>query len=72
MKRVYQGQRMYKVTENIPGTPLQKGDIFYLDAQHKDHLEVFTERGKSRTVLNLDGTVNMSKAGSAMNRTIEF
>lgn len=74
MKQSYQGQRMYKVTENIPGTPLKKGDIFYLDAQHKNHLEVFTEQGKSRTVLNLDGTVNNVKKAQALaqGRTIKL
>ncbi len=72
MKQSYQGQRMYKVTENIPGTPLKKGDIFYLDAQHKNHLEVFTEQGKSRTVLNLDGSINVDKTRSAKHRRIKF
>jgi hypothetical protein len=73
MKQVYQRQRMYKVTENIPETPLKKGDIFYLDpGDERNHLEVFTEQGKSRTVLNLDGTVNTSKTERAVKRTIKF
>jgi len=27
----YKGQRIYKVTEDIPNSPLKKGDRFYLD-----------------------------------------
>jgi filamentous hemagglutinin len=73
MKQVYRNQRMYKVTENIPGTPLKKGDIFYLDpGAERNHLEVFTGQGESRTVLNLDGTINKLKTESAKHRRIKF
>lgn len=58
---------------HISGIPLQKGDIFYLDpGDERNHLEVFTEQGKSRTVLNLDGTINRAKAESAQYRRIKF
>jgi hypothetical protein len=47
-----------------------KGDYFYLDKTHMDHLEVFDKAGKSKTVLNLNGTVNAAKADAASGRTI--
>jgi hypothetical protein len=72
MKQVYQRQRMYKVTENIPETPLKKGDIFYLDAQHKNHLEVFSDKLVLRAVLNLDGAVNIDKTLKATSRRLKI
>jgi hypothetical protein len=70
---IFRKQRVYEVTEDVLGTPLQKGDLFYLDpGDETNHLEVFTKRGRSRTVLNLDGSINCAKAESAANRTIKF
>ena len=40
---------------------LKKGDHFYLDAMHMDHIEVFDKFGNFKTILNLDGTVNIAK-----------
>jgi hypothetical protein len=72
----FQGQSVYKLTGKmkIGDLTLKKGDRFYLDAMHKDHIEVFTSNGKLRTVLNLDGTKNSSKLRAARkeNRTLDF
>ncbi|WP_253073308.1 hypothetical protein [Sodalis ligni] len=58
--KIYQGQTVYKATTNI-NENIKKGDQFYLDGKHKDHIEVFDEGNKIRTVLNLDGSVNYEK-----------
>ena len=59
----YQGQSIHVVSRNSPGGNifLKKNDRFYLDALHKDHLEVFDRNGKFKMVLNLDGTLNAQK-----------
>ncbi|WP_447766162.1 hemolysin BL-binding protein, partial [Enterobacter asburiae] len=63
----YQGQSVYKATGDI-GDYIKKGDQFYLDGQHKNHIEVFDKRGNFRVVLNLDGTINESKTKAAEGR----
>jgi len=60
----YQGQSIYKATDKI-GDYIKKGDQFYLDGLHKDHIEVFDKRGNFRAVLNLDGSVNERKTQQA-------
>ncbi len=72
MKKYYQGQKMYKITAKIPETSLKIGDIFYLDALEKNHLEVFDAHGNIKTVLNLDGTVNVKKSNAAKGRKIKI
>ncbi|MEB3754984.1 hypothetical protein [Acinetobacter sp. MD2(2019)] len=59
-----QGQTVYKVNSNI-NSNLRKGDQVYLDGQHKNHLEVFDGKGKIKSVLNLDGSVNQKKTQQA-------
>jgi len=45
----------------------QPGDQFYLDARHKNHIEVFDRTGaKVKAVLNLDGSYNQKKTESAI------
>ena len=69
-KRI-QGQSIHKVTgKNDFG--LKKGDHYYLDGLHKDHLEVFDSRGNFKKVLNLDGTVNSTKTKAAAGRKIDI
>ena len=58
--KVYQGQSVYKATGNLNGE-IRKGDQYYLDARHKNHLEVFDSKGDFRSVLNLDGSINPNK-----------
>jgi filamentous hemagglutinin len=40
---------------------MKKGYHFYLDALHKDHLEIFDKKGNFKLVLNLDGSINVAK-----------
>lgn len=61
----YQGQAVYKANESV-GDYIKKGDQFYLDAKHKDHIEVFDSTGtKVKAVLNLDGSFNDAKTKAA-------
>jgi len=47
------------------------GDWLYFDKFHKDHIEVFDKIGRvSRTVLNMDGTINTDKEIAAQIRNI--
>ncbi len=57
----YHEQPIYKIIKNIPGTKLKKGDLFYLDAAHMDHVEVFRKNYKAKLVMNLDGAINEKK-----------
>ena len=66
-KRI-KGQTVYKVSKDSGS--LKKGDQFYLDSLHKDHLEVFDKNNNFKTVLNLDGTVNAAKELAGKGRTI--
>lgn len=62
--KIYQGQAVYKASNDVSEN-IRKGDQFYLDAKHKDHLEVFDQRGSFIHVLNLDGTINPAKTAKA-------
>ncbi|WP_242675385.1 hemagglutinin repeat-containing protein [Phytopseudomonas dryadis] len=64
-KQIYQGQSVYQVTSPI-GDYLAKGDRFYLDGMHKNHLEVFDSKGRFKAVLNLDGSYNAAKTSKAI------
>ncbi|MCU7891632.1 MAG: hypothetical protein KZQ78_08440 [Candidatus Thiodiazotropha sp. (ex Ustalcina ferruginea)] len=66
-KRI-KGQAVYKVTKDSGS--LKKGDQFYLDSLHRDHLEVFDRNNNFKTVLNLDGTVNAAKELAGKGRKI--
>ncbi|WP_242585388.1 MULTISPECIES: LXG domain-containing protein [unclassified Enterococcus] len=63
-KKNYDGQQVYKADKKISEN-LRKNDQFYLDGQHKDHLEVFDKQGNFRFVLNLDGSINGAKTAKA-------
>ncbi|MCT4701376.1 hemagglutinin repeat-containing protein [Enterobacteriaceae bacterium H20N1] len=67
--QIYQGQSVYKASNNI-GTTIKKGDQFYLDGQHKNHLEVFDSKGNFKAVLNLDGSINRVKTEAAKGRKL--
>ena len=69
-KKQFQGQNIYEVTKKTNNPYLKKGDKFYLDNLHKDHIEVFDKRGNLRAVLNLDGTLNEVKTKSAIGRKL--
>ncbi|CAX59322.1 uncharacterized protein EbC_17910 [Erwinia billingiae Eb661] len=62
--KIYQGQTVYKASSDVSEN-IRKGDQFYLDGEHKNHLEVFDKRNKFVQVLNLDGSINIDKAKKA-------
>ncbi|MCC8351000.1 ribonuclease YeeF family protein [Bacillus sp. AF23] len=70
-KNQFQGQSIYEVNKKLDNPYLKKGDRFYLDNLHKDHLEVFDKRGNLRVVLNLDGTLNEVKTKNAIGRKLK-
>ncbi|XBS68904.1 hypothetical protein ABK905_20435 [Acerihabitans sp. KWT182] len=62
--KICQGQTVYRANDNISQV-LRKGDQFYLDGGHKNHLEVFDMNDKFKRVLNLDGSINYDKTAKA-------
>lgn len=62
--KIYQGQAVYKASDNVSEN-IRNGDQFYLDEKHRDHLEVFDQKGNFIHVLNLDGTINPAKTAKA-------
>ncbi len=71
--KIYQGQIVYRANDDISQF-LRKGDQFYLDGMHKNHLEVFDLKDKFKHVLNLDGSNNSDKTIKAQGegRTLEW
>ncbi|MDT1942688.1 MULTISPECIES: hypothetical protein [Carnobacterium] len=68
--RTVDGQSVYTVTGKTDIPRLNKGDQFYLDGLHKDHLEVFNKQGKFKYVLNLDGSINEMKTATGYGRKL--
>ncbi|MDO7902973.1 polymorphic toxin-type HINT domain-containing protein [Pseudomonas sp. K13] len=64
-KQIYDGQSVYMATANI-GEYIARGDKFYLDGSHMNHIEVFDSRNKAKLVLNLDGSINEAKTKVAI------
>lgn len=62
--KVFQGQPVHKATADI-NQYIHKGDQFYLDGYHKNHLEVFDRQNRFLNVLNLDGSFNPEKTERA-------
>lgn len=65
----YQGQAVYKATSNTGS--ISKGDLFYLDGSHMNHLEVFDGNGNFKKVVNLDGSENSDKTDAGQGRRIK-
>lgn len=63
--QVFQGQSVYQA-KNIVGEHKSKGDKYYLDGMHKNHIEVFDSRGKFKVVVNLDGSYSQKKTEAAI------
>jgi len=63
--QIFQGQSVYQAKKSV-GNYIAKGDKYYLDGLHKDHIEVFDSKGKVKAVLNTDGSYNDSKTQSAI------
>lgn len=58
-KRDFQGAKIFRAMSDLIEYGIKKGDQFYLDMFHKDHVEVFNKLGTMpRTVLRLDGSVD--------------
>ncbi|TCV91091.1 VENN motif pre-toxin domain-containing protein, partial [Biostraticola tofi] len=62
--QTYQGQSVYQAKDQV-GEFIEKGDKYYLDGAHKNHLEVFDSKRAVKAVLNLDGSYNESKTRAA-------
>ncbi|MGE6630637.1 ribonuclease YeeF family protein [Bacillus sp. NPDC077027] len=67
----YDGQSIYKVETKTNNQYLKKGYGVYLDALHKDHLEVIDKTGNVKYVLNIDGTLNTDKTKKAFGRVVK-
>ncbi|MFS0654729.1 T7SS effector LXG polymorphic toxin [Bacillus sp. 179-C3.3 HS] len=67
----YDGESIYKVNKKTDNKYLKKGYGIYLDALHKDHIEVIDKTGNVKYVLNLDGTLNTKKTKNALGRFIK-
>ena len=66
---ICKGAKVFKLLLDLPQYGLKKGDYFYLDTLHRDHIEVFKSCRKIiRTVLNMDGTQNLEKLAQALKR----
>ncbi|WP_447737424.1 two-partner secretion domain-containing protein [Aeromonas veronii] len=63
--QIFQGQSIYQAKKPV-GDYIAKGDKYYLDGLHKDHIEVFDSKGRVKAVLNTDGSYNDSKTKSAI------
>ena len=56
---------------------MKKGDYYYIDKASVDgghggtHIEWFDKNGKSKGVLNTDGTINEVKSKAAKGRTLD-
>ncbi|MDF7677077.1 VENN motif pre-toxin domain-containing protein, partial [Neisseriaceae bacterium ESL0693] len=68
--KIYQGQTVYVATDKMKDYGIKKGDQFYLDGEHKNHIEVFDKNGDFKHVLNLDGTVNPAKTEAGKGRKL--
>ncbi|MHA3458500.1 hemagglutinin repeat-containing protein [Yersinia enterocolitica] len=63
--QMFQGQSVYQAKGDV-GTYISKGDKYYLDGLHKNHIEVFDSNRNIKAVLNLDGTINQDKTNKAV------
>jgi hypothetical protein len=70
-KRFYNGERIYKVTEEMAGI-LKKNDYFYLDSRHYHHLEVFSGNHTFKKALSLDGTIYEDGTKRGLGRRIKI
>lgn len=63
--QMYDGQSVYKAKGEV-GEYIVKGDKYYLDGMHKNHIEVFDKNRNIKAVLNLDGSYNRVKTDKAI------
>ena len=57
----FKEQKIFKIIKKDSKLGLDKGDYYYLDDLHKDHIEVFDSNRNFKKALNLDGTINKEK-----------
>lgn len=58
--KIVRGSVVYKANSDV-GEHIRKGDQFYLDKAHMNHIEVFDSAGRTRAAINLDGSLNKAK-----------
>ncbi|UDQ79946.1 hypothetical protein LJN55_21405 [Erwinia rhapontici] len=63
--QMYDGQSVYQAKGEVGGY-IVKGDKYYLDGMHKNHIEVFDKNRNIKAVLNLDGSYNRVKIDKAI------
>ena len=63
--QMYDGQSIDQAKGSI-GEYIVKGDKYYLDGLHKNHIEVFDKNRNIKAVLNLDGSFNRVKTDKAI------
>ncbi|MGV3347102.1 VENN motif pre-toxin domain-containing protein, partial [Enterobacteriaceae bacterium LUAb1] len=63
--QMYDGQSVYQAKGEI-GDYIVRGDKYYLDGLHKNHIEVFDRNRNIKAVLNLDGSYNRVKTDKAI------
>ncbi|MEI7377457.1 VENN motif pre-toxin domain-containing protein, partial [Dickeya chrysanthemi] len=63
--QIFQGQSVYQAKKPV-GDYIVKGEKYYLDGAHKNHVEVFDSSGKAKVVLNLDRSYNESKTKTSI------
>ncbi|SUA53367.1 Possible hemagglutinin (DUF638) [Oligella ureolytica] len=68
--KIVQGQSVYRADKDI-GSSIKKGDLYYLDGQHKNHIEVFDKTGRAKAVLNLNGSYNEQKTKGSNGRELK-
>ena len=68
--KIVQGQSVYRADKDV-GTSIKRGDLYYLDGQHKNHIEVFDKTGRAKAVLNLNGSYNEQKTKGSNGRELK-
>ncbi len=63
--QIYDGQSIYQAKSDT-GDYIIKGDKYYLDGLHKNHIEVFDKNRNIKAVMNLDGPLNRAKTDKAL------
>ena len=71
--RNFHGTQIYKTTGKVKigKTKIGKGFHYYLDNNHKDHIEVFGKQGKIKDVLDFKGQRIENKFKAAQGRSIK-
>lgn len=71
MSSEYEDNEVYKVTDDLPETIIEKGDQLYLNNEYKDRLELFTERGDFKVTLDLNGKIMVDASKKSCGKKLE-